>query len=351
MTGPSLDSLAVVVAGGVRGRAGGEQVQTTLLERDAVVVGMDDPDLGAQLRRCLARPVAISLVFHLVLHCTIIVSSSSSKRERSLGDRRTVRPLLRRPIRVGRGHSGLARDVRLRHRRHTGHAHSSRKAGRRRAHGSPARRPPRRSRRSACKRSTWPATHESRRHEGRRRHTRHPWVRWKGRHSMHSERRHAGEGRRATRHSWHGRHRNAPRRSSSSSVHSGHHSSHTRRHAHHVHSGPLRRTAHVLELDSSGGVIGNALHAVDLDLGGVTADHSARDLVYRLLVNLHAMDRESGTREELLMAHMTLEVLGLLMLDENFVVLEVSVTVPAPGLLHLLLLTTHFVRRLRMGLP
>lgn len=41
------------------------------------------------------------------------------------------------------------------------------------------------------------------------------------------------------------------------------------------------------------------------------------------------MNGESRTREELLVTHVTLEVLGLLMLDEDFVVLEVPVAVPA----------------------
>lgn len=38
---------------------------------------------------------------------------------------------------------------------------------------------------------------------------------------------------------------------------------------------------------SAGRVLGDALHAVDLDLGRVTAHHGARNLVYRLLVNLN----------------------------------------------------------------
>lgn len=52
-------------------------------------------------------------------------------------------------------------------------------------------------------------------------------------------------------------------------------------------------------------------------------------LIYRLLVDLHAVDRESRPRVELLVANVALEVLRFLMLDQDLFVVKLPVAVPA----------------------
>ncbi len=72
----------------------------------------------------------------------------------------------------------------------------------------------------------------------------------------------------------------------------------------------------------------NPLHPIDFDLDIPPARRRVGHFVYGLLVHLHAMDGETGTRVELLMADVTLEVLRLLMLDEDLLIVELSVAVP-----------------------
>ena len=55
------------------------------------------------------------------------------------------------------------------------------------------------------------------------------------------------------------------------------------------------------------------------------------------------MNGETRPRVQLLVTHVTLEVFRFLMLQQNLVVVEVTVAVPAPGLLNLLLLASHAV--------
>ena len=52
-------------------------------------------------------------------------------------------------------------------------------------------------------------------------------------------------------------------------------------------------------------------------------------LIYRLLMDLHAVDRESRARVELLVANVTLEVLRFLVLDQDLFVVKLPVAVPA----------------------
>ncbi len=72
----------------------------------------------------------------------------------------------------------------------------------------------------------------------------------------------------------------------------------------------------------------NALHAVDLDLDAAAVRHRVGHLVDRLLVHLHAVNGQTGARVKLLMAYMALEMLRFLMLDENLLVVELTITVP-----------------------
>ena len=73
----------------------------------------------------------------------------------------------------------------------------------------------------------------------------------------------------------------------------------------------------------------NALHAVDLDLDVAAGGNRVGDLVDGFFVDLHAVDREAGACVQLLVADVTFEVLGFLVLDEDLFVVEFSVAVPA----------------------
>jgi len=53
------------------------------------------------------------------------------------------------------------------------------------------------------------------------------------------------------------------------------------------------------------------------------------------------MNGEARPSVKFLVANVTLEMLGLLMLDQNLLVVEFSVAVPAPRLTLLLLLSSH----------
>lgn len=79
----------------------------------------------------------------------------------------------------------------------------------------------------------------------------------------------------------------------------------------------------------------NALHAVDLDLDVAAGGNRIGDLVDGFFVDLHAMDREAGAGVQLLVTDVTFEVLGLLVLDENLFVVELSVAVPEMKSLHI----------------
>ena len=64
-------------------------------------------------------------------------------------------------------------------------------------------------------------------------------------------------------------------------------------------------------------------------------------LVHVLLMNLQDVHDHSSSRAELLMTHVTLEMLGLLMLDQDLFVIELSVAVVAPWLGFFSLLLSH----------
>ena len=72
----------------------------------------------------------------------------------------------------------------------------------------------------------------------------------------------------------------------------------------------------------------NPLHAVDLDLDVAAGGNRIGDLVDGFFVDLHAVDREAGAGVQLLVADVTLEVLGLLVLDQDLFVVELPVAVP-----------------------
>ena len=72
----------------------------------------------------------------------------------------------------------------------------------------------------------------------------------------------------------------------------------------------------------------DALHAVHFHVHAVPAGQGARYLVNGLLVHLHAVDGQPGAGEQLLVANVALEVLGLLVLDQDLLVLEFPVAIP-----------------------
>lgn len=88
-------------------------------------------------------------------------------------------------------------------------------------------------------------------------------------------------------------------------------------------------------------VRGNPLHAEDLDLGGIPLGLGIRNLGDGLLVDLEDVDGHAAGGGELLVADVALEVLGLLVLHQDLLVVELPVAVVAEDLLHPLLLLPH----------
>ena len=75
----------------------------------------------------------------------------------------------------------------------------------------------------------------------------------------------------------------------------------------------------------------NALHPVYLDLDIPPVRQRVGHLVYRLLVDLHAVDGEAGAGVELLVANVTLEMFGFLVLNQNLFIIELPVAIPDCG--------------------
>lgn len=76
---------------------------------------------------------------------------------------------------------------------------------------------------------------------------------------------------------------------------------------------------------------GNPVHPENLNLDVRTIRKRIRHFVYRLLVHLHAVNRQTGARVQFLVANVTFEMLRLLMLHQNFLVIEFPVAVPVPS--------------------
>jgi len=84
-------------------------------------------------------------------------------------------------------------------------------------------------------------------------------------------------------------------------------------------------------------VIGHAFHAKDLERSAVAARDGIGHRLELFLVDLDHVDRQAADRVHLLVAHLALEMLGLLVLHQHVLVLELAVAVPAPRPLSLLL--------------
>lgn len=84
-----------------------------------------------------------------------------------------------------------------------------------------------------------------------------------------------------------------------------------------------------------------AFHSVDFNFNIAAVWQSIWNFVYGLLVDLHAMNRETRTSVQLFMANMTLEMLGFLMLNQDFFIVEFAVAIPTPRFTLLLLFSSH----------
>ena len=76
-------------------------------------------------------------------------------------------------------------------------------------------------------------------------------------------------------------------------------------------------------------LIRNSFHSIDLYFDVASGRNRIGNLVYRLLVDLHAVDGQARTRVKLLVTNVTFKVFGFLVLNQNFLVIEFSVTIPA----------------------
>ena len=72
----------------------------------------------------------------------------------------------------------------------------------------------------------------------------------------------------------------------------------------------------------------DALHTIDLYLYVASVGLGVGHLVNGLLVDLHAVYRESRSSVQFLVTDVTLEVLGFLMLNQNLLIIKLSVTIP-----------------------
>ena len=75
-------------------------------------------------------------------------------------------------------------------------------------------------------------------------------------------------------------------------------------------------------------LIRNSFHAIDLYFDVASSGNRIGNLVYRLLVDLHAVDGQARTRVKLLVTNVTFKVFCFLVLNQNFLVIEFSVTIP-----------------------
>ena len=72
----------------------------------------------------------------------------------------------------------------------------------------------------------------------------------------------------------------------------------------------------------------DALHTIDLYLYVASVGLGVGHLVNGLLVDLHAVYGQPGARVQFLVTNMTFEVFGFLMLNQNFLIIKLTVAVP-----------------------
>ena len=76
-------------------------------------------------------------------------------------------------------------------------------------------------------------------------------------------------------------------------------------------------------------LIWNSFHAVDFNFDVSPRWDRVGDFVDRLLVDLHAVDGQARTRVQLLVADVALEVFRLLMLNQDLLVIKLSIAIPS----------------------
>ena len=76
-------------------------------------------------------------------------------------------------------------------------------------------------------------------------------------------------------------------------------------------------------------LIRNSFHAIDLYFDVASSGNRIGNLVYRLLVNLHAVDGQARACIQFCVANVTLEMLGFLVLNQYLFIVKYSVAVPA----------------------
>lgn len=77
-------------------------------------------------------------------------------------------------------------------------------------------------------------------------------------------------------------------------------------------------------------LFGYAFHAIDLNVNIVSIGNRVRYLIDRLFVNLHTVDGQTRPGIQLFVADVTLEVFGLLVLNQNLLVIELAIAIPVP---------------------
>lgn len=92
-------------------------------------------------------------------------------------------------------------------------------------------------------------------------------------------------------------------------------------------------------------LLGNAFHSIHLHCRVIACRNGIRNLLQWFLMNLHAVDGEARACVEASVADVALEVFRLLVLDQDLLIVKLSVAVPTPWFHRLLLFTSHFFLR------
>lgn len=89
-----------------------------------------------------------------------------------------------------------------------------------------------------------------------------------------------------------------------------------------------RRDCPILAVMLSDIIFRNPGHAVNFNLHRISVGQRIGDLVNGFFVHLQGVNRQPRPGEEFLVAHMTLEVFRLLVLNENLLVVKLTPAIP-----------------------
>lgn len=87
--------------------------------------------------------------------------------------------------------------------------------------------------------------------------------------------------------------------------------------------------------------LGYVFHAANFQIYIVSTFDGIGHFFNVLFVHLHAVNLQARTGKQLFMTYVALEVFGLLMLKQYFLVFELSIAIPTPRLRDLLLFSAH----------